>query len=250
MTFNWHDVPELRPFDAWSPSDRLAPARTALVVVDLQYGSGSRHHGIGRRMQEEGREHEGVERFDRIEAQVVPNTVRLLDTFRHHGGFVVYLTVNPLLSDFRDIPRNRRGLAAWKSARPAPIDPANPPREHQVLDEVRPAADELVLNKATIGGFNSSSLHNVLRSAGIDTIVACGVSTNSCIESTVRSAADRSFKVILAEDACGAALDQFHEQAVATLQGQFCVVASTDDVCRAMEGATDSVAPSTVESQS
>lgn len=249
MTFNWHDVPELRPFEGWSASDHLAPARTALVLVDLQYGSGSRHHGIGRRMQEEGREHEGVERFDRIETRVVPNTVRLLDTFRRHSGFVVYLTVNPLLSDFRDIPRNRRGLAAWKSARAVPIDPANPPREHQVLDEVRPAADELVLNKATIGGFNSSSLHSVLRSAGIDTIVVCGVSTNSCIESTVRSAADRSFKVILAEDACGAALDEFHEQAVATMQGQFCVIASTDDVCKAMEDELECAAQSALESQ-
>lgn len=231
---NWYQLAALRPIAAWQADTRLDPTSTALVVIDLQYGSASRHAGIGRRMQEEGRAEVGAERFDRIEQLVVPNTLRLLEAFRRSGGFIVYLTINSLRHDFRDIPRNRRNLAIWRHAGQGMTDRNVPPREHAILDEIAPQGDDLVLNKTTIGGFSSSNLHSVLRSAGIATMIVCGVSTNSCIESTVRGAADRGFRVVLAEDACGAAAQAFHDAAVVTLDGQFSAVAATIDLVEAL----------------
>lgn len=238
---NWYEIDGLRPVAPWRPDDLLDPATTALVVIDLQYGSASRHEGIGRRMQEEGRAEIGAERFDRIEQLVVPNTLRLLTAFRETGGFIIYLTINSLRHDFRDIPRNRRNLANWRHGGLGMTDASSPPREHSILDEIAPQGDDLVLNKTTIGGFASSNLHSVLRSAGIATMVVCGVSTNSCIESTVRGGADRGFRVVLAEDACGAAAQAFHEAAVATLDGQFSAIAPTDEVVQALRSGSAAV---------
>lgn len=216
----------------------LDPATTALIVVDLQYGSASRHHGIGLRMQREGRAQDGQERFDRIESLVVPNTVRLLEHCRRADAFIVFLTVNVLRSDLRDAPKFRRALAEWKRVGAPQVALSNGrtahPREHEILDEVAPVGDELVFNKVTIGGFNSTSLSNVLRTAGIRTVVVCGVSTNSCVESTVRGAADRLFDVVLVEDACGAALNELHDESVSLLAGQFCSLATTDELTESL----------------
>ena len=67
------------------PDFRLDPAGTALLVIDMQYASGSRSHGLGRMLTEQGREESGSYRFDRIEQTVVPNIRRLLGFFRRHG---------------------------------------------------------------------------------------------------------------------------------------------------------------------
>ena len=50
----------------FNPGFRLDPAKVALVVVDMQYASGSRHEGLGRLLKDQGRDAQGTERFDRI----------------------------------------------------------------------------------------------------------------------------------------------------------------------------------------
>lgn len=217
--------------DSSSPSLQggFSPSDTALVVVDVQYGSASRNHGIGEKMKLEGREEQGAERFDRIETVVVPNIQRLLEEFRRNDGYVVYLTVNSYRSDFGDIPRSRRAFAAWKYGGEGPVDRVEP-IEHSVLKEIEPRGNDLLLNKLTIGGFNSSSLYNVLINSGMSRLLVCGVSTNSCVESTVRGAADRHFEVLVVEDACGAAAMNLHDASIAIMRDQFADIITTDDV--------------------
>ena len=66
----------------FNPGFALDPARVALVVVDMQYASGSRKEGLGRLLAEQGNEAQGAYRFDRIEGTVVPTISRLLEFFR------------------------------------------------------------------------------------------------------------------------------------------------------------------------
>lgn len=231
---NWYEHDALRPIAPWNPRDELDAATTALVVIDVQYGNASPDHGIGKRMRDEGRSEVGRERFARVATRVVPNVNRLAEAFRQRESLVVYLTINSLRHDFRDIPRNRRRLAGWRHGGTGMTDVSAPPKEHQILDDLGPRGDDVVLNKTTIGAFTSSNLPSVLRSAGVQTMVVTGVSTNSCIESTVRGAADMGFRVVIAEDACGAAMQAFHDEAIATMNGQFAAVAPTTEILAAL----------------
>lgn len=205
------------------PSFRLDPDRTAIVVIDLQYASGSRTHGLGRRLEEAGRADEGQYRFDRIESVVVPNVQRLLHFARARGVRVVYLTVGSQLPDYSDLPGHTRGFAEW-------VGNTAGQREHEILSEVAPLPGELVLNKTTTGGFNSAPLDHALRAFGVRSVVFVGISTNSCVETTARDAADLGYETLVVEDACGAARPEYHDASLTNIRRQFGRVARTDEV--------------------
>lgn len=205
------------------PSFRLEPHRTAIVIVDLQYASGSRTHGLGGRLEAAGRADEGKFRFDRIESTVVPNVQRILGAARANGVRVVYLTVGSQLPDYSDLPPHMRGLAEW-------VGNTAGRREHDILDEVAPRPGELVLNKTTTSGFNSAPLDHALRALGITSVVMVGISTNSCVETTARDAADLGYETLVVEDACGAARQEYHDATLISIRRQFGRVASTDEV--------------------
>jgi nicotinamidase-related amidase len=205
------------------PPFQLSPQHTALVVVDLQYASGSRSHGLGRRLEDAGRAVEGDYRFTRIETTVVPNVQRLLTAARETGTRVVYLTVGSELPDYSDLPRHMRGLAEW-------VGNTAGRREHEILDEVKPRTGELVLNKTTTSGFNSAPLDHALRAFGLRSVVIVGISTNSCVETTARDAADLGYETLVVEDACGAARQEYHDATLISLRRQFGRVATTDEV--------------------
>ena len=202
---------------------RLDPARTVLIVVDMQYASGCRATGLGRNLTLEGREAYGTERFDRIERVVVPTLQRLLAFFRAHGLPVLYLVIGSTHPDFLDMPEHMRKLARATNNRVGA-------REHEILDELKPRPGELVLRKTTISAFTSTGLESTLRALGADCLVFGGISTNMCVDTTARDAADRGFKCVLVEDGCGAAKQVYHEAALVTFQRLFGRVASADEV--------------------
>jgi nicotinamidase-related amidase len=190
----------------FNPAFRLEPRSVALVVVDMQYASGSREHGLGRALEARGQEALGAWRFDRIERSVVPAIQRLLAFFRDRGLRVVFLTVGSELPDYSDLLPHMRAFA----------EGANNTRgnkEHEILDAVAPRPDEAVLNKTTMSAFHSSGFERLLRAWGVEQLLFTGISTNSCVEGTARDAADRGFRCLLVEDACGAASQALHDAA-------------------------------------
>src|SRR5437764_304282 len=80
-------------FDAFTRPISISPRDTALVVVDMQYASGSRHHGLGAHLARQGTLADAEYRFQRIESLIIPNTQRLLAAWRGAGAPVIYLTV-------------------------------------------------------------------------------------------------------------------------------------------------------------
>ncbi|HEY7869665.1 MAG TPA: isochorismatase family cysteine hydrolase [Methylomirabilota bacterium] len=195
----------------FNPGFRLDPATTALVVVDMQYASGSRHEGLGRFLKDRGREEQGAERFERIETVVVPTIQRLLEAFRSRGLRVVFLTVGSELPDYSDLPPHMRPLAEA-------VGNTRGRREHEILEALAPRPGEPVLNKTTMSAFHSSGFERLLRAWGVEHLVFTGVSTNSCVEGTARDAADRGFRCLLVEDGCGAASRPLHEAACQNFQ--------------------------------
>jgi nicotinamidase-related amidase len=188
----------------FNPPFALEPARAALVVVDMQYASGSRGHGLGRLLADRGQAELGAHRFERIETVVVPTIQRLLAFFRAHRLRVVYLAVGSGLPDFSDLPPHMRPFAES-------IGNTRGRHEHEILDDLRPAPGEPVVSKTTMSAFHSSGFERLVRAWGVEQLLFTGISTNSCVEGTARDAADRGFRCIIVEDGCGAASQRLHE---------------------------------------
>ena len=212
------------PLDGWKPVDPLA---TALVIVDMQYATGSRDAGVGKIWEEQGRLDLLEYRFGRLEQLVVPNVRRLLGFFRENGLRVLYITYGSQVADYSDLPPLVRRIAR-------PTNNRFGTREHEILDEVKPLANEVVLNKITANAFDSSSMDVVLRGWQIDFLVFVGVSTHACVDSTARAAADRGYKCVLLEDATAGASDHLHNAAIENFGTVFGRVEKTDSIIEEM----------------
>jgi len=203
----------------------LAPASTALVIVDLQYSDADRHSGLGAFKTAARRDADVAYRFDRQEQVVIPNVKRLLECFRRHRMRVIHLRIGAALPDASDMPPCWRPIAIATNAIVGQ-------HEHDFLEAVKPKADELVVNKRSASPFNTTAIDNVLRNLRIETLIVVGVSTNMCVESTVRDAADRGYGVIVVEDCCGADTPDYHE---ASLRSMSRVFARVVDLAHVLE---------------
>lgn len=103
----------------------------------------------------------------------------------------------------------------------------------EIIDELKPEADDWNIANPKVSAFASSDLDERLRGAGIDTVVIFGVATNISVESTGRSAGDLGYRVVIVEDACAAADQATHDATIASF-GLLGEVASADDVIAAL----------------
>ena len=214
----------------FNPGFVLDPRTVALVVVDMQYASGSRDHGLGRNLKTRGQEALGAYRFDRIERTVIPAIQRLLAFFRARGLRLVYLTVGSELPDYSDLLPHMRAFAERAGN-------TRGNHEHEILDALAPRAGEAVLNKTTMSAFHSSGFERLVRAWGVEQLVFTGISTNSCVEGTARDAADRGFRCLLVEDGCGAASQALHDATCTNFARLLGRVASSAQVLAELERA-------------
>jgi biuret amidohydrolase len=221
-------MPEFRP--DWG----RAGGRTALLLVDLQYATGSRAHGLGRRLQEEGRAELVAQRYERIENLVVPNTRRLLGHFRERGMPVIYLVNGACLPDYSDFAPHMREFVRYVGALVGT-------KEYEILEEVAPTEQELVVRKTTAGAFHSTSLDRTLRSLGVSSLVVVGISTNACVDTTARGAAELGYETLLVEDACASTHPELHDAALRSFGRLFGTVASTDEALGLVQGSARSL---------
>jgi nicotinamidase-related amidase len=212
----------------FTPVTDLVPERVCLVIVDMQYATGTRTTGLGKRLAAQGKLQDAEYRFARIEDDVVPNTKRLLEFFRAHDLRRVFLTYGSEVSDYSDLPEHVRQLCEGTNNRVGE-------REHEIIDELKPLPDERVFNKIGASAFNSTAIDIVLRVYGVDTLLFVGVSTNMCVEGTVRDAADHDFLCFVVEDACGADSPAMHEASITVVQRLFAQITTTDEVIAHLE---------------
>ena len=88
----------------------------------------------------------------------------------------------------------------------------------EVVDELGCGPDDLVVDKVRFDAFQWTSLEPLLRGLGAGELVVCGVVTNLCVETTVRSAFMRDFPVTLLADACAAKTRRLHELSLEVLE--------------------------------
>lgn len=195
------------------------PARAALLIIDMQYATGSRAGALGRKLKAQGSD-VGNYRFDRIETLVLPHACQLRERFCALGRPVLHVTVGAAHADALDAPVHMRKLF---------VEFANHvgSHEHEILEELKPRAGEHVLRKTTIGAFASTHIDSLLRALGCEQLYLCGISTNMCVETTAREAADRGYLVTLVEDACGTTHEDLHQATMRNFQRLFGRVEST-----------------------
>ena len=209
--------------NSFSQTFALDPARTALVVIDMQNATGNRHMGLGKLLAERGEADSARYRFDRIEQVLVPNIQRLLAHFRSTGGKVIFITYGANAPDASDAPPHMAPIIK------ATNNIAGQP-EHEIVEGLRPNSGEIVLNKTTQGAFRSTALDSTLRALGVDTVITVGVSTNNCVAMTSMEACDLQYRVVVVADGTGTDSDEMQDATLTMLKRLWARVLTTDEV--------------------
>jgi ureidoacrylate peracid hydrolase len=174
---------------------------SALLVIDMQNGFVAPEGSITRR----GEPMHDVD-------NVVAETARLIAAAREVDLPVVY-TVHAFDPDYFDVPARivRRGILT-----PADQALVRGTWDAAITDEIKPLEGDRLVEKNRYDAFLYTDLEQVLRALGVDTLLACGVATNVCVESTVRSAEQRDFTVVVASD-CTSGPSEYHDAALASM---------------------------------
>ncbi len=178
---------------------RVAPARTAVVVVDMQNDFAAVGGMFARA---------GID-ISSVRAAIEP-TAHVLQAARAAGMKIVYLKMGfrPDLSDAGapDAP-NWLKHVPLKVGEEMPAPDGTTSRilirdtwNTQIVDELTPAPDDTVVYKHRFSGFFETRLDELLRAAAIETLVFVGATTSVCVESTVRDAMFRDYHCVLVED--------------------------------------------------
>jgi ureidoacrylate peracid hydrolase len=174
-------------------------ARAAVIVVDMQNDFGSK----GGMFERAGIDISGIRK-------AVAPTARVLDVARKAGIKVIYLKMAylPDLSDLGtpDSANRVRHLQLGVGQHvTAPDGSASrvlirDTWSSEILDELRPHADDTVIYKTRFSGFYETDLDERLRAAGVKHLIITGCTTSICVESTVRDAMFRDYLCVLLSD--------------------------------------------------
>ncbi len=91
---------------------------------------------------------------------------------------------------------------------------------HDMVDELQPLAGEPVIDKPGYGAFYQTDLDIILRNSGVDTLILCGVTTNVCVQSTLREAIDRGYECITLDDGCATSDMALHHATMAMIRDE------------------------------
>jgi nicotinamidase-related amidase len=160
----------------------------------------------------------------RMQATVIPTIRRLLERFRRDGHEVLFARIACQTRDGRDRSLSQK-LPGWNNLL-LPKDEW----QSQIVAEIAPISDEIVLTKTTDSALTGTNLRLMLTNLGISQVVCCGIFTDQCVSSTVRSLADESFAVFVVEDACAAGSDALHRHELEIINMIYCHVMCGDDL--------------------
>ena len=197
-------------------SERLEPARTALLLFDLLKG------------------HVNADELSRKRfAPVIDNAAALLAAARAAGAMVVYAN-----ADHRaDRATSARTLRDTDN-RLRPLRPGDPDgplltggtEEARVVEALAPRPEDVVVPKHRWSAFHGTYLDLVLRTKRVDTIILAGGSTDVGIASTAFAARDFDYSLVIAADACTSPEQDNHEQLMRRVFPRMSRVRSTQQI--------------------
>ena len=211
------------------PDIVLDPKTTALLIVDMQNEFVLRDFGEALGFKENGEWDRWIPFHDRLDNITIPNNQKLLAFFRENGLTVTFGRIAALREDGEDRSPVQKS-EGWNGM----LLPVNG-FSAQMIDELTPLPNEIVVNKTTDSVTTGTNYLTLLRFMGIKTVVVTGIVTDQCVASTIRGLADEGLHVICAEDACAAGSQELHDQELRIMNIIYCDVISTDQTITAIK---------------
>ena len=112
---------------------------------------------------------------------------------------------------------------------------------HDIIPELYPFPGEIVIDKPGKGAFYDTELGDILKKRGIANLLVCGVTTEVCVNTTVREANDRGYRCVVIADGCASYFPEFHDMGLKMIKAQggiFGWVADSAAVLTAMQAET------------
>ncbi len=208
--------PTLRAFPPDAMAEMTAPDRTLLLVIDVQVDFAAAHGAMG----QVGLDLSAVEAaIERIE--------RLIGAARDRGVAVCFARV---VTRPETDPRALRLLhrRTGQDASAAAICRAGTAGAD--YHRVRPQPGDLEISKTLYSCFVGTGLEATLRGRGIDTLVVTGMTTDCCVDSTVRDGFHRDFNLFVVADACADYDPAGHAASLDALGRSFAILVDSDTV--------------------
>ena len=159
----------------------------------------------------------------------LPPVKRLVEACRI-AHIPVIFTRNNLQSDYSDAGR----LADLRPAAKAEQHNVGGTWGVEIHPELNLQASDYVIDKTRASAFYNTNLDGILRGRHIETVVVCGVTTEICVESTVRDAYFRDYWVVVVKDAVAAVDSSRHAGSLLNIEFGFGRLATTDEVIAAL----------------
>jgi len=160
--------------------------------------------------------------------EVIPHIARLLEAARSVDAVIAHV-------GFSTAPDHGSDSGPWLAQRRRSTFSAEDlcitgtPGE-DFVDELAPRAGELVVRKRRYSAFSGTDMDLLLRARGIRSVIATGVSTNVCVETTSRAAFELDYYVCVPPDATGSWSRELHEGSLANIRHRFGLTPTVDDI--------------------
>ena len=210
---------------ASEPADPdLTPSTTALLIIDVQNTYLARPDRASLPLDEQRRYDAWTPFHERMHSIVLPRTRDLIELFRRNGIECLFARIACHTKDGRDRSLSQK-MPGWNNLLlPKDESPS------QIVPSIAPIGDEIVVTKTTDSALTGTNLRLILTNLGIKTVVCCGIFTDQCVSSTVRSLADESFSVLVVEDCCAAGSDDLHRKELEIVNMIYCHVLSSAEL--------------------
>jgi biuret amidohydrolase len=209
----------------------LSPEHCALLIIDMQRDF-LEPGGFGEMLGND---------VSQLRRTIEPNR-RLLAAWRA-AGLTALHTREGHRPDLSDLPpaKKIRGKSTTTIGDAGPMGRILVRGEagHDIIPELYPAPGEPVIDKPGKGAFHATDLHSILQHRGIKQLVVTGVTTEVCVNTTVREANDRGYDCLVLEDCVGSYFPEFHAMGLKMIKAQggiFGWVSSSEGVIKALAG--------------
>jgi nicotinamidase-related amidase len=200
------------PIDAEPYDFAFEPAAAALLIIDMQ-----------RDFLEPGGFGEALGNDVSLLRRTIGPTRRLLEQSRATGLTVIHTREGhrPDLADLSTAKklRGNPSLAIGDCGAMGRLLVRGEPG-HDIIAELYPQPGEPVIDKPGKGAFYATDLEAILRHRGIRQLIVCGVTTEVCVNTTVREANDRGFDCLVLEDCVGSYFPEFQDMGLRMIKAQ------------------------------
>jgi nicotinamidase-related amidase len=224
-------MPPARSLVAAEPTAiELAFDHTALLIIDMQRDF-LEPGGFGETLGND---------VSQLQLAIAPCQAMLAAA--RSAGLCVIHTREGHLPDLSDAPpaKIERGAPSLRIGDPGPMGRILIRGEagHDIVAALYPAAGEIVIDKSGKGAFYNTDLDATLRKHTIENLLVCGVTTEVCVNTTVREANDRGFRCVVLADCCASYFPEFHDMGLKMIKAQggiFGWVSTSTDVIAALQ---------------